>query len=692
MELGGRKLLVCNCERTMELDGKTLCAGLGGDEVPHVHSHLCRTEIAAFNTALESDSPLLIACTQEAPLFRELAEDAGRPNQVAFTNIRERAGWSKAGAKALPKIAALLAEATIDVAPAGSTTLKSNGVCLVYGAGQEAIDTARALSARLSVTLMLTSWDDMMPPSVAEFSIYKGRIAKASGHFGAFEITVNKYAPVVVSARSTPEFLMDRDGAQSACDLIFDMSGGEPLFPSHTRREGYFHVDPSHPAAVARAMFEITDLVGEFEKPLYVTYNGDVCAHSRSQKTGCSRCLDTCPASAIQPDGDTVRIDPVLCGGCGSCSAVCPTGAVSYAYPARTDVIRRAQTLLSTYTGAGGVTPVLLVHDERHGMDMIAASARLGRGLPANVIPFSLNEVTSLGHDAMASMLACGAQHLIVLASPQNRDELEGLNTQIVLTNTVLRAMGYQDGERVSLLVEQDPDALEGHLYDLPALAPVKGRSFDAVGDKRTIARTAISALNEAAPSPQTEIALPAGTPYGRIKVDTEGCTLCLACVSACPANALQDSPDLPQLRFVEQACVQCGLCRNTCPEGVISLEPRLDLTPAAMTSTILNEEEPFHCIQCGKPFGTKSTIEHIMAKLGGSHSMFRDADSTRLIQMCDDCRIETQANDPSNPFAYGERPRIRTTDDYLAAEEAARSGKEKSGDLRVEDFLIDDD
>ena len=692
MELGGRKLLVCNCERTMELDGKTLCAGLGGDEAPYIHSHLCRTEIAAFNTALESDAPLLVACTQEAPLFRELAEDAGRPNQIAFANIRERAGWSKAGAKAMPKIAALLAEATIDVTPAGSTTLKSNGVCLVYGAGQEAIDTARALSTRLSVTLMLTSWDDMLPPSVADFGIYKGRIAKADGHFGAFDVTVDKYAPVVVSARAAPEFLMDRDGAKSTCDLIFDMSGGEPLFPSHTRRDGYFHVDPSHPAAVARAMFEITDLVGEFEKPLYVTYNGDVCAHSRSQKTGCTRCLDTCPASAIQSIGDNVRIDPVLCGGCGSCSAVCPTGAVSYAYPARADVIHRAQVLLSAYANAGGTAPVLLIHDEQHGMGLISASARMGRGLPANVIPFSLNEVTSLGHDAMASMLASGAQRLVILASPKNRDELEGLSAQIDLTNTVVRAMGYQDGERASLLVEQDPDALEGYLHDLPALSALNGKPFDAVGDKRTIARTAFSALNDAAPSPQSEIALPAGTPYGRIKVDTDGCTLCLACVSACPANALQDSPDLPQLRFVEQACVQCGLCKNTCPEGVISLEPRLDLTPAALTSTILNEEEPFHCIRCSKPFGTKSTVEHIVAKLGGSHSMFKDAESTKLIQMCDDCRIESQANDPANPFAHGERPRVRTTDDYLAAEESARTGKPATIGLSAEDFLIDDD
>ncbi len=692
MELDGRTVLVCNCERTMEIDGDKLCAALNADAPIRIHSHLCRTEIATYENALDQDKPLLIACTQEAPLFREIAEERGKADLLAFTNIRERAGWSEAKDRALPKIAALLAEATAHMTPAGMTTLTSDGVCLVYGSGQAALDVARKLSGRLNVTLLLSTPDDILPPPEIDVPIYRGEITSATGHFGAFEITVNGYAPMVTSSKSSAEFLMPRDGAASSCDLIFDMSGKAPLFSSPRHRDGYFCIDPGQPAAVANGMFEIADLVGEFEKPLYVTYDGDICAHSRSKQTGCTRCLDVCPASAITSAGDLVSIDPAVCGGCGSCSAVCPTGAVSYTYPGRVDIIARAQVLADAFLRAGGTSPQLLVHDDKHGTELIAACARYGRGLPANVLPFALNEVTSLGHDAMASMLTTGVQTINILASPEKIDELEGLKTQIDLVNTVMSAMGYGDTPRVTLVVEQDPDALESALYESPAQPQLESAAFRAVGGKRDIARTAFGRLNEQAPAPQTRIPLPVDAPYGRIRVDAGGCTLCLACVSACPANAIHDNPDKPQIRFVEQACVQCGLCRNTCPENVIALEPSLDLTPDALVGVVLNEEEPFACIRCDKPFGTKSSVEHVLAKLGGQHSMFRNEDATNLIKMCDDCRVETQAMGTNDPFAQGTRTRVRTTEDYFAAEEAESSGNKEFSGLSVDDFLKDED
>src|SRR6185295_14583158 len=123
-------------------------------------------------------------------------------------------------------------------------------------------------------------------------------------------------------------------------------------------------------------------------------------------------------------------------------------------------------------------------------------------------------------------------------------------------------------------------------------------------------------------------IALPARAPFGAVNIHVDGCTLCLACVSACPTGALSDDPERPVLRFSEDACVQCGLCKATCPEKVITLTPQLDFRTATATARVLKEEQPFCCIRCGKPFGVKSAIERISAKLAGRHWMFQDTSS----------------------------------------------------------------
>ncbi len=100
------------------------------------------------------------------------------------------------------------------------------------------------------------------------------------------------------------------------------------------------------------------------------------------------------------------------------------------------------------------------------------------------------------------------------------------------------------------------------------------------------------------------------------------------------------------------------------------------------MQPVTLYEEAPFECVACGKPFATKSTIDRITRQLAGKHAMFADPERARLIQMCENCRVEAMANSSNDPFSLRPRPKVRTTEDYLAAREKK---------LSVDDFLIDD-
>jgi ferredoxin len=199
--------------------------------------------------------------------------------------------------------------------------------------------------------------------------------------------------------------------------------------------------------------------------------------------------------------------------------------------------------------------------------------------------------------------------------------------------------------------------------------------SFRPVGGKRGVLRFALGELHRAAPEPVGVIALPKGAPFGTVEIDVGGCTLCLSCVSACPTGALRDDPERPMLRFVEDACVQCGLCQATCPEHVITLRPQLDFDAARAPARILKEEEPFCCIRCSKPFGVKSTIERVVAKLEGKHWMYSGSSQRiDIIKMCDDCRVAAVAEQGFDPYGANSQT-VRTTDDYLREREAQKRG-----------------
>ena len=206
---------------------------------------------------------------------------------------------------------------------------------------------------------------------------------------------------------------------------------------------------------------------------------------------------------------------------------------------------------------------------------------------------------------------------------------------------------------RLGLLDLADPEALSEALYGA-APAPAAAKPVLPMGSRRQVARLAAKALNPGATAP---LPLPEGAPYGAVLVDADSCT----------SGALMDNEDKPQLNFQEDACLQCGLCANICPEDAITYEARLDLSDAALGQRVLNEEEPFACIECGKLFGVASTVRKVIEKLEGKHPMFADSAAGRLIQMCDTCRINAQYHSADNPFTGGERPKVRTTDDYLS-------------------------
>lgn len=220
------------------------------------------------------------------------------------------------------------------------------------------------------------------------------------------------------------------------------------------------------------------------------------------------------------------------------------------------------------------------------------------------------------------------------------------LDAQHGFTAAILDGVGLDARMLLRLLDGGDDDAVLAALAETPAAVDFAPATFRAVNEKRTNVRLAVEHLYEQLGGVAQTAPLPAGAPFGELVVDRAACTLCMACVSVCPAGALRDGGDEPKLHFIEWNCVQCGLCETACPEDAITRRARFVYDPALRReSRLLNEDAPFHCIGCGKPFATTRVIERMRSKLAG-HWMFQKPEAVRRLEMCDDCRVRDMFKD----------------------------------------------
>jgi ferredoxin len=681
MALQDKTIKLCSCNGTMALDAKALAAALKQGAPLIVNTELCRKEAGLFQAAL-GESEVLVACTQEAALFAELAQAAEAKGKLDFVNIRETAGWSAEGKRATPKIAALLAMAALpEPEPVPSVEYKSGGQILVIGPSAAALDWARRLAESLEPSVLITRQEGGELPVDRGYPIWSGKPLRVSGHLGAFEVEWQQENPIDLELCTrcnacldacpenaidfTYQIDLDKCKAHRKCvaacgaigavdfsraerarretfDLVLDLSR-EPLLNMPDLPQGYA-APGRDPLTQALAAAKLAQLVGEFDKPRFFQYRESICAHGRSGKTGCTRCLDVCSTAAIRADGDHVKVDPHLCAGCGGCAMVCPSGAMTYAYLRAPDFGRRLKTLLGTFGEAGGKDACILIHDLEQGRALTYGAGRRairgGKGLPARVLPMAVYHTASIGIDALLGAVCYGASQIVIVMDEGKPDAYAAaLEEQMRFAQAILAGLGYT-GTHFRVLRPADAAALEAALWALaPAQGVAKAATFNLSAEKRTTLDFAFEHLAKHARTPSEHIALPAGAPFGALTVNKDTCTLCKACIGACPEGALLDAPETPSLRFIERNCVQCGLCERTCPEDAIRLVPRLLLGAAAKNPVVLNEAEPFNCVRCGKPFGTRQMVDNMLGKLG-AHSMFAGEGALKRLQMCGDCRV----------------------------------------------------
>lgn len=369
-----------------------------------------------------------------------------------------------------------------------------------------------------------------------------------------------------------------------------------------------------------------------------VAIDASLCAHTRKGQIGCTRCQDACPSSALKTGGNAIELDAIACDGHGTCTTVCPTGAIRFIAPVGDGVFVRLRALL--LADAIATAPVLVIHDA-DGACVFEALAEAGTALPDGVLTLNVQKPSEAGLDLMLAAIAYGASQVRILTGPEHRDSLPGLKHAAAVANAIMDGLGHR-GDWVTIDDGSVLDEYAAALGTPTAPHPVTAANFAALGTKRQILSLALDHLAAVSPAITAPIALPDGAPFGAYAVDGEKCTLCYSCITACPTQALSGTPSRLLIAFQESNCVQCGLCRNLCPESAITLTPQLSLAEDATSFQVMYRDDAFECVKCGAPFASKSAIEHMTKKLA-AHPMFQEPGKMDMLKMCDTCRSQGQ-------------------------------------------------
>ncbi|MBD5165519.1 4Fe-4S binding protein [Helicobacter sp.] len=352
-----------------------------------------------------------------------------------------------------------------------------------------------------------------------------------------------------------------------------------------------------------------------------IGYQENVCQYHHRREKHCARCASVCPTFGVSNEDTLMELvfSPIDCIHCGACVGVCPTNCLEYEELPKEGL----GEIINLFRGQ----KIFLcsLQDYRN---LVAQN----KTLPADFLPLVLPSLSILNENDLLTMVQTSGYALVVYTQDCSApmEFLNNITQQIYQCNAII---AVQQLESLSKIAQELPQ-IESYLYQNRYNKPYRESFTQRLQYMIKENDYGLAQSVPATPARKSSVF------YGKVKIDTSKCTLCLSCVGACNVNALFARSDDFSLRFNASLCTTCGYCVASCPEEAMELSKEgIMLNSKSFKSQELAKDEPFLCVECGKVFSTKKSIEKVMLLIGDSFAS--DSKKLKTIQCCPDCKVK---------------------------------------------------
>lgn len=322
----------------------------------------------------------------------------------------------------------------------------------------------------------------------------------------------------------------------------------------------------------------------------------------------CPYCVDSCPYNAVTKEGSNIIISEESCVKCGACCVSCPTGALQLPDLTDNQMITILEHIVSKESTINNTRIIFTCNQSNANIT----------NLPQDTAIIQIPCISVLGFTH--AMLAASYGIDIIALCPNNlckqKETIKITRAEISLANKILQESNtpFSTVKLIEAEKLENIPSLLNEILEQPASIQ-KSPSIEILSKRPLL----ISMLSELVPNIEKTFEQKI-SPFFDIDIDDKLCTMCDACSSICPADALKSIPTESslELTFRPKKCVGCYACEKVCPEICLIIKGRL--VPKNIVDDkkdIKIKDLALKCKKCGKPIGSSrktKKIEKILA------------------------------------------------------------------------------